>query len=91
MQLGLADIPWPMVIRSTCVDDLSPQQIELFFLAKQKVSGSTLKEVIKSALLRWHPDKFGSFLARVREEDRKAAEEGVGIVARCLNRMMEST
>jgi hypothetical protein len=48
------------------------------------------KDILREAIRRYHPDKFGRYLGRVREEkgERKMVEEGVGIVGRCLVELM---
>lgn len=48
-----------------------------------------MKDRVRSALRRWHPDRFGRILAKVRDEDKARVEEGVGLVVRCLNDLLE--
>jgi hypothetical protein len=87
--LTFATIPWPMVAPPRVVEDIRPARIAMFILSSQHSEGQTMKERIKNALRRWHPDRFGRLLTRVNEEDRAKVEEGAGIVARCLNDLLE--
>jgi len=61
---------------------------ELWVEQSQLQEEMVQKERIKSALRRWHPDRFGRVLGRVDEKDKEAVERGVGIVARCLNDLL---
>ncbi|KAI0812362.1 hypothetical protein BC629DRAFT_1472366 [Irpex lacteus] len=61
----------------------------MFILSSQHSEGLSMKDRVKSALRRWHPDRFGRILARVSDEDKGKVEEGAGIVARCLSNLLE--
>lgn len=82
-------IPWPQVVPPKSVDDLKPARIAMFLLSSQHSTSQSKKDRIRSALRRWHPDRFSKILARVREEDKAKVEEGAGVVARCLNQLLE--
>ncbi|KDQ53553.1 hypothetical protein JAAARDRAFT_39245 [Jaapia argillacea MUCL 33604] len=86
--LGFRTIPWPQVQAPNCPSDISPYAITTFILSPLHSGGQSRKDRIRSALLRWHPDRFRRLLGRVAPRDRQAIEEGVGIVTRCLNDMM---
>ncbi|KAI0644407.1 hypothetical protein C8Q79DRAFT_894220, partial [Trametes meyenii] len=86
--LGFRDIPWPVFSQPQALDELAPAKVTRFVLSPLH-PGETRREKVRTALRRWHPDRFGRVLARVGEEDREAVEEGVGIVVRCLNGMLE--
>ena len=87
--LSFEAIPWPLLSTPKGVDDIRPARITMFVLSPQHSRGQTTKDRVRAALRRWHPDRFGRILARVKEEDRTRVEEGVGIVARCLNDLLE--
>ncbi|GLB37502.1 hypothetical protein LshimejAT787_0405530 [Lyophyllum shimeji] len=86
--LAFASIPWPVVSPPARAEDIKPSAIVSFLFSHLHSETQTRKERIRSAQLRWHPDRFQRILGRVREGDKAAVEEGVGIVARCLNDMM---
>ncbi|OCH88283.1 hypothetical protein OBBRIDRAFT_795418 [Obba rivulosa] len=88
VELTFRIIPWPTFSPPRDVEDLTPARIATFILSPQHSEGQTKKERIKSALRRWHPDRFGRVLIRVKESDRDAVERGVGSVARCLNSLL---
>lgn len=48
----------------------------------------TPKERIRSSMLRWHPDKMGPVIEKVREGEREAVVRGVHEVVRALRGLM---
>ncbi|KAI0689953.1 hypothetical protein BC835DRAFT_216831 [Cytidiella melzeri] len=88
-QLTFATMPWPMLFPPRVVEDIQPARIAMFILSAQHSEGHPMKDRVKSALRRWHPDRFSRLLARVSEEDKEMVEEGAGIVARCLSNLLE--
>lgn len=95
-------IPWPVAdspldgrrtTRRTALDEhehlLRPEAICEFILSPAHSPGVSSKDRIRAALRRWHPDKFARVLGMVAESDRDAVADGVGIVVRCLNEMLE--
>lgn len=86
--LEFRDIPWPMFSRPKSLSDIKPAKVTLFVLSPLH-PGETRREKIRNALKRWHPDRFGRISSRVEEADREAVEEGMGIVVRCLNDLLE--
>ncbi len=86
--LRFKSIPWPTTVPPKNVADITPVAITKFILSPAHSEGMARKERIKSALRRWHPDRFGRVLGRVDEKDKEAVERGVGIVARCLNDLL---
>ncbi|KAL0956514.1 hypothetical protein HGRIS_002655 [Hohenbuehelia grisea] len=86
--LTFASIPWPVVSVPTKPADLTSAATVMFLFSSLHSKGQSRKERIRSAQLRWHPDRFRRLMNRVKEEDKTAVEEGVGIVARCLNDLM---
>jgi len=57
-------------------------------LAERKSKGS----IAKDELRRWHSDKFDRIvLSKVREEDKAAAAEVAGLIARVLTDMKDSS
>ncbi|KAF6760263.1 hypothetical protein DFP72DRAFT_101267 [Ephemerocybe angulata] len=87
--LTFANIPWPTVIAPRTAEDLSMSAIASFLLSGAHSQETTKKERIRSAQLRWHPDRFRRLMARVSEEEKAAVEESVGAVARVLNDLMQ--
>lgn len=86
--LKFRDIPWPLLVPPLTPGEITPGGIEAFILSPAHSPGQSQKERIRAALLRWHPDRFCRVLGRVRESERNAVEEGVGIVVRCLNDLL---
>ena len=86
--LGFRDIPWPMFSQPRSSQDISPSKVAMFVLSPLH-PGESRRDKIRNALKRWHPDRFGRLSARVEEAEREAVEEAVGIVARCLNDLLE--
>lgn len=87
--LKFRTIPWPLVSRPSNSAEIIPTGIVAFLLSPLHSPAQSRKNRIRMALLRWHPDRFQKFLSRVSEKDRQAVSDGVGIVARCLNELME--
>ena len=86
--LGFDDIPWPMFSQPASLEDLSEAKVAKFVLSPLH-PGETRRDKIRNALKRWHPDRFGRLSGRVKDEEKEAIEDGVGIVARCLNDLLE--
>lgn len=82
------DIPWP-VDGEALLQHFTVEKVEDFFLGGLKVRGSTVtkKERVRSSLLRWHPDKMTSLLARVPASDLESVKQGVRIVMECLQQL----
>ncbi len=87
--LTFETVPWPLITPPRSVEDLRPARIAMFLLSPQHSEEQTRKDRIRNALRRWHPDRFGRILAKVRDEDKEKVAEGAGIVARCLNNLLE--
>jgi len=88
--LTFTSIPWPVVPPPAKAEDIRPSAIASFLLSHLHSETQTRKERVRSAQLRWHPDRFQRMLGRVKEEDKTEVEKGVGIIARCLNDMMDT-
>lgn len=86
--LGFRDIPWPLLVAPVRVADLTPENISGFLLHPVHSSNHSRRERIRTALLRWHPDRFRRILNRVIGSEKSVVEEGVGIIARCLNELL---
>ncbi|PFH51555.1 hypothetical protein AMATHDRAFT_47068 [Amanita thiersii Skay4041] len=86
--LTFLTIPWPVLARPEYPGDITLEDIKAFLLWSTHSQSQARKERMRSAQLRWHPDRFRRFIKRVAEDERKEVEEGVGIVARCLNKLM---
>ncbi|KAG9050187.1 hypothetical protein FS837_007085 [Tulasnella sp. UAMH 9824] len=87
--LSLSDIPWPVVGSIRSVNELDSGRFEGFLLydgAAAIVPAKVLKQRVRDAMLRFHPDRFeGRWIHHVLESDRAAVKEGVGRVIRFLN------
>lgn len=88
--LAFLDIPWPTKSIPTQPSDITPSAVVTLLLSPFHSPKQTRKDRLRSAQLRWHPDRFRRLMNRVKEEDKKAVEEGVGIIARCLNDLMSN-
>lgn len=86
--LGFRDIPWPLLAAPARAADLTPEHISRFLLHPAHSSNHSRRERIRTALLRWHPDRFRRILNRVVDSERGVVEEGVGVIARCLNELL---
>ncbi|KAH7105134.1 hypothetical protein BKA62DRAFT_691758 [Auriculariales sp. MPI-PUGE-AT-0066] len=79
------DIPWPLLSPPSRVEQLTREEVEKFFSLNDRRD-------LREALLRWHPDRFdGRWLASCGEADRPVIRDGVGLVARCLNGLLDAT
>jgi hypothetical protein len=59
--------------------------------APQDMKRRPRKEILRDALLRFHPDKFeGRFMKRVKPDQRDAVREAIGQVVRCLHSLMDA-
>lgn len=88
-QLSFAAIPWPTGKRPTGATGITKENIRGFLLSHHHSKDVSSKDRIRAALKLWHPDKFKRVLDRVEETDRARVEEAAGVVARCLNGLME--
>ena len=85
------DIPWPLYYSSKksvsiTVDNFTKEAIQEFLLSVPSDANIIPKDIIRSSLLRFHPDKFESRIQnRVRQEDRDRTKEAANIVVRILN------
>lgn len=86
-ELDFKKIPWPVIVPPRNTADITRDAIVAFLFSNLHSQTQTRKERIRAAQLRWHPDRFRRFLGRVPENDKEAVEEGVGIIARCLNEL----
>lgn len=87
--LTFANIPWPTVIAPRKVEDITSSAITSFLLSSAHSQQTATKDRLRSAQLRWHPDRFRRLINRVTEEDKEQVEEAVGVVARVLNELMQ--
>ena len=84
-------MPWPSLdVRKA--EDITDQRIQAFMPHLECFKGVDGQvKFIRSALRRWHPDKFeGQVLNKVIEGDRKKVLEGAVHTTRVLNSMLES-
>lgn len=81
-------VPWPVALPPASPASIKPAEIVLFLFSPLHSTNQSRKDRIRSAQLRWHPDRFRRLMSRVVDEDSGKVEEGVGVVARCLNDLM---
>ncbi|KAH9034833.1 hypothetical protein EDB85DRAFT_961351 [Lactarius pseudohatsudake] len=86
--LTFRSVPWPMSLPPRSAREVTSEAVAKFILSHAHSEGVSRKDRIKSALRRWHPDRFGRILNRVDVKDRAAVERAVGTVARCLNDLL---
>jgi hypothetical protein len=80
-----------MVATPRCTEHLDNKAIANFFLSPSHSQGKDGKDRLRSALLRWHPDRFESrWLPKCAEDERAEIQSGVGFVVRCLNELMSA-
>jgi len=88
VDLGFGDVPWP-VRGELEIPQLTVEAISTFLFASGS-GGRMRKEVLREAMLRFHPDKFeGRVMPRIRSEDIDSVREGANAVARALMALME--
>ncbi|KAI5115928.1 hypothetical protein M0805_009864 [Coniferiporia weirii] len=94
--LRFEDIPWPVAPPAQkhvalTVDDFTKDAVSAFLIPTKDPSADgalVVKDVLRSTLLKFHPDKFESRVqVRVREKDKEAVKEVAGIVVRILNEL----
>lgn len=86
--LGFEEIPWPVLVPPREAADITADKITTFILHPAHSLRQSRKERIRSALLRWHPDRFRRLLQRIPESERKVVEEGICEVTKCLNHLL---
>ena len=86
--LTFTEIPWPLISPPSSATNITSAGVVLFLFSPFHSQNLSRKDRIRSAQLRWHPDRFRRLMGRVAQQDRAAVEEGVGAVARCLNDLM---
>ena len=89
LTLSFHDIPWPLPHPARTRHDITSESIRRFLASDYHSTDKTHRDRIKEALLRWHPDRFGTrVLEHVREGQRDEVRKGVDIVVRCLNELL---
>ncbi|KII84618.1 hypothetical protein PLICRDRAFT_45998 [Plicaturopsis crispa FD-325 SS-3] len=81
--LTFRDIPWPLHPPPSSPADLVPAKITEFLLAPLRVRSCTVskRDRLRTAMLRWHPDKITPLLSdRVAEDDAGAVRDGINVV-----------
>lgn len=90
--LSFADIPWPLVNKPTDPMQLRDRNaVAQFLFETLHIPGvkSSRKDRVRTSLLRWHPDKLGALLARVREDDVEAVKDAVDAVVIVLMELQD--
>ncbi|KAG9311581.1 hypothetical protein JVU11DRAFT_7790 [Chiua virens] len=82
--ITFVDFPWPLAehVSSRDLNSLTRRAISNFLFESLAVRGNatTKRERIRSALLRWHPDKISVLLSRVVSDDLELVREGIHVV-----------
>lgn len=94
--VSFSQIPWPVVnMVLTDPSQILPKHIQEFLMhpLREKSDASkkrkSMRSRAKDELKKWHSDQFNRIvLSKVREEDKKAASEAGGIIARVLTDML---
>ncbi|KAK2467613.1 hypothetical protein APHAL10511_000468 [Amanita phalloides] len=75
--------------RQLVLADLTPERVEEFLLSPLRVRGCSVtpKARIRSSFLRWHPDKLGWLVDRVREGEVDEVKTAIALVVDCLQKM----
>ncbi|KAJ8454252.1 hypothetical protein ONZ51_g13137 [Trametes cubensis] len=86
------EFPFPVFTYSLADPaDITLERVRAFVFHpfRESIAGKTPKEILKVEVLRWHPDKFDSFIGpKVRDEDWEKTKEAAGLVARWLTTLM---
>lgn len=88
-----ASLPWPVLSPPKSIEDLrDPTNISNFIFESLSLHNNrtTHRDRIRASLLRWHPDKLGSVLARVPESEIDAVKDGVDAVVIGLMKLQEA-
>jgi hypothetical protein len=89
LTLSFRDIPWPLLHPPSSCDGITTIAIRRFLASEHQASDKSLRDRIKEALLRWHPDRFeGRIMEHVRVDQREEIKKGADIVVRCLNELL---
>ena len=91
-----SQIPWPVVnVTPTDPSQIRPEHIQEFFVhplrEKPDASGNRRNKrlIARDELMKWHSDRFDQVvLSKVQEEDKQAASEAAGMIARVLTDML---
>lgn len=85
------DFPWPMFKTPSNPEDLTTAAIHSYVLSPFQPQDRSQKDRIKELIRRWHPDRFGRILSKVKASDRERVDEGGGSVVRVLNDLLHSS
>jgi hypothetical protein len=89
LTLSFRDIPWPLLHPPSSCDGITTVAIRMFLASEHQSSDKSLRDRIREALLRWHPDRFeGRIMEHVRADQRGEVKKGVDIVVCCLNELL---
>jgi hypothetical protein len=90
--VAFLDIPWPMQVAPSSVDEINSQAITTFLLDPLRVrtNTTTQRDRVRASLLRWHPDKMSSIMGRVVEEDVQVVRDGVNAVFVILKQIQDN-
>ena len=92
--ISFYDIPWPSFENIRCIQDITEERVLAFVChpLQEHIQGpgGGQAKYLRSAMLRWHPDKFEvKVLGKVVESDREAVREAAGRVARILTTFID--
>jgi hypothetical protein len=98
VELGFADIPWPVAAAKGTgfsivlnPEDLTAENVRRFLFALAEDEGTDRRKVLREAIRLFHSDRFHSrVLPRVKESERERVREGVDIVARILTDLLSA-
>lgn len=88
--LRFSDIPWPTHSNTTLEDNLTPSSILTFLMLDDGHKARVKKDVLRDAVLRFHPDKFESrVLNRVHPDEQDHVKTTAGTVLRAVQEIMK--
>ncbi|KAH9918633.1 uncharacterized protein B0H18DRAFT_661894 [Fomitopsis serialis] len=83
-------MPWPVFHTVTSPESITYDAVKEFILhpLRPSAEGMPSRRKIATELLRWHSDKFGQIVDRVRSDHQDAAKQCAGLVERWLTALL---
>ena len=89
--IDIGEMPWPVFGVVSSADQITYQAVRtfLFHPLRPGVEGKTVRDKVKTEVLRFHPDKFNTrIVPKIQPSQRAVAQEIAGAVARILTTLM---
>ena len=85
VNLRLTDVPWPVSARVLTGDAVAAKRALRAALTRGAAGAAESRKMLRTEMLRWHPDKFaGKFGGAIREKDVAEATTRVNVLARLV-------